>query len=203
MTSGSSPLARGLPAHSEDCIIACRIIPARAGFTSSSRFHRRSSSDHPRSRGVYDRRCSRPGVPQGSSPLARGLPRLGDGHQGGVRIIPARAGFTPWGPDEPGTSQDHPRSRGVYEALEARNRAVLGSSPLARGLPWTLVRRRSPTGIIPARAGFTACSPWSPGGGWDHPRSRGVYVDAGDGGVAGVGIIPARAGFTTSNTRRP
>ena len=81
-----------------------------------------------------------------------------------------------------------------------------------------LVLARVKPGIIPARAGFTACSgPWGCST-WDHPRSRGVYwakvsitmpmtgssplarglpVELGQ--QLGQGrIIPARAGFTGS-----
>ena len=92
----------------------------------------------------------------------------------------------------------------------------MGSSPLARGLPWGGGYPHTDHGIIPARAGFTRC-----GASWlrscgDHPRSRGVYVDiisingawngssplarglhpGGADGVPRGRIIPARAGFT-------
>ena len=50
---GSSPLARGLRGDSGVRRPEERIIPARAGFTSGSLFLRCSSTDHPRSRGVY------------------------------------------------------------------------------------------------------------------------------------------------------
>ena len=53
--SGSSPLARGLQEHDPQRDLAAGIIPARAGFTSSARTSRARPSDHPRSRGVYDR----------------------------------------------------------------------------------------------------------------------------------------------------
>ena len=91
-----------------------------------------------------------------------------------------------------------------------------GSSPLARGLPQTVVSACADIGIIPARAGFTAARcrwGWGPG---DHPRSRGVYTRrhgtssptlgssplarglprAGRWWRSGGRIIPARAGFT-------
>ena len=116
---------------------------------------------------------------------------------------------------------DHPRSRGVYSACTRCGRASSGSSPLARGLQghadYWLGRFR----IIPARAGFTEeCGPRRPAG-WDHPRSRGVYVDdfdlivehEGSSPLArglrlgnprprtSPGIIPARAGFTRRRGR--
>ena len=51
--TGSSPLARGLPAIAALVAGLIWIIPARAGFTRPSRAGRRSRRDHPRSRGVY------------------------------------------------------------------------------------------------------------------------------------------------------
>ena len=99
---------------------------------------------------------------------------------------------------------------------------VLGSSPLARGLPRRCGRRLAHRRIIPARAGFTPCPSPAASPHQDHPRSRGVYDDGvGDdeclGGSSplarglprhGVGspgpprIIPARAGFTTCPEER-
>ena len=71
--TGSSPLARGLPAQGGDLIGPSRIIPARAGFTPTSPSSSPSRPDHPRSRGVYVH--AQPGRVGrlGSSPLARGL----------------------------------------------------------------------------------------------------------------------------------
>ena len=176
-----------------------RIIPARAGFTSSTVPARRPPGDHPRSRGVYARTRRIPVTSRGSSPLARGLPGVNMRVILGQGIIPARAGFTlflsVWGLD------------------------ATGSSPLARGLPTPHSQTATRPRIIPARAGFT--STWARVAMMhaDHPRSRGVY-SAGDGGVFSLGgssplarglrrggmggldrfgIIPARAGFT----RRP
>ena len=172
------------------------IIPARAGFTTSSGTARWPATDHPRSRGVY----------AGS----------GDEVCCWLGIIPARAGFTLVALCAVGTGSDHPRSRGVYRILQASSPRHGGSSPLARGLlampPYSILdggiiparagftamkhqgkrpqtgssplarglrgrgRRGPPTGrIIPARAGFTRAG-WSPiPAGGDHPRSRGVY----------------------------
>jgi len=91
---GSSPLARGLRGESVAEDVDLRIIPARAGFTSSDCFRRSSSADHPRSRGVYVHPADHIRERSGSSPLARGLlftPRI---RGTGRWIIPARAGFT-------------------------------------------------------------------------------------------------------------
>ena len=91
-----------------------RIIPARAGFTSQEAPTCHSIADHPRSRGVYENLPLLMKWKLGSSPLARGLHKLGLTIAAVHRIIPARAGFTAnYGPgNEPGS--DHPRSRGVY-----------------------------------------------------------------------------------------
>ena len=114
VTAGSSPLARGLHPPDAGHAPARRIIPARAGFTGRTAGTPFTSTDHPRSRGVY---CSlrRPtGRRAGSSPLARGLPLTGPGTDAEYRIIPARAGFTRRRRRRRRPHPDHPRSRGVY-----------------------------------------------------------------------------------------
>ena len=153
---GSSPLARGLRVHRHHIHGTPRIIPARAGFTTS--FCRRTicQPDHPRSRGVYWARriaCLRC---RGSSPLARGLRISVRGGGSGSRIIPARAGFTYTTRTYSKNLRDHPRSRGVYDVNEDDQSLEWGSSPLARGLHHHGVPEELRFGIIPARAGFTS-----------------------------------------------
>ena len=174
-SGGSSPLARGLPPRVEEGERRRGIIPARAGFTPTTRTSTRNWGDHPRSRGVYDARRRGYQSSPGSSPLARGLRQLHGCRQSRGRIIPARAGFTGSRPAGRGRNRDHPRSRGVYPRPDPRERIREGSSPLARGLPrgGSPPRRRS--WIIPARAGFTAADTAVKLVATDHPRSRGVY----------------------------
>ena len=193
-----------------------RIIPARAGFTRRQDFRRRGPQDHPRSRGVYSQQRSSSSSRPGSSPLARGLliPRF-PGRAGG-RIIPARAGFTPPFHCTGKQIKDHPRSRGVYQSTWTGISGEEGSSPLARGLHKSGQAYGTTSGIIPARAGFTAMKILYSHSRKDHPRSRGVYeiysVGLNErfgssplarglpvpriGGWLLWGIIPARAGFT-------
>ena len=155
MRVGSSPLARGLPRQRRHPRPRRRIIPARAGFTSTRRLTITPTWDHPRSRGVYSGGRSSPRPRRGSSPLARGLRLILTRIFGGRRIIPARAGFTRYRRRPRPCSSDHPRSRGVYSTSHSSFLGRNGSSPLARGL---LVRATGFTcalGIIPARAGFT------------------------------------------------
>ena len=172
---GSSPLARGLRVRQIMDASLCRIIPARAGFTARGLPRAARAPDHPRSRGVYHLALTFIVTTTGSSPLARGLLDAPLHRQEPVRIIPARAGFTPADNCPGWTIWDHPRSRGVYDNLKAANPNETGSSPLARGLragSWGRVLR---VRIIPARAGFTRRETLHRPGHRDHPRSRGVY----------------------------
>ena len=154
-SAGSSPLARGLLDMMVINELNERIIPARAGFTPVLQDTRIQLPDHPRSRGVYTRQPRSSRRPEGSSPLARGLPHQPARRPRQPRIIPARAGFTIPDPVTLIESPDHPRSRGVYLIFGNTVSATKGSSPLARGLPRFFRRRACPCRIIPARAGFT------------------------------------------------
>ena len=197
MAPGSSPLARGLQAQFLTAGDVLGIIPARAGFTVMAPRTCTPSTDHPRSRGVYQMGTQSFPAIVGSSPLARGLRRRRRAHS--------------W------RSPDHPRSRGVYAVDGYGECAAHGSSPLARGLLQRLGGEGRRPRIIPARAGFTLIKNRVVVQPEDHPRSRGVYVSmvwlsVGRWGssplarglqntnVTGkhpVRIIPARAGFTT------
>ena len=126
-------------------------------------------------------------------------------------------------PHIPRQQADHPRSRGVYRRSASHAHEIVGSSPLARGLPVAVNLGDVDPRIIPARAGFTCWRPrWSCAS-WDHPRSRGVYLvvlpspsrEEGSSPLArGLlpiaaladtirGIIPARAGFTAPGLPAP
>ena len=104
-----------------------------------------------------------------------GLLGHGDGAQPVGGIIPARAGFTPRQGQGAQGGADHPRSRGVYAPHPLPGRLGRGSSPLARGLRRSASTVSTPSGIIPARAGFTPVRSTHRCGCRDHPRSRGVY----------------------------
>ena len=152
---GSSPHTRGLLAAGPHPHGWPRIIPAHAGFTSHSSQSRGSSTDHPRTRGVYLSQSACTSTTPGSSPHTRGLQPWNCPRFGTIRIIPAHAGFTqaPVGAHTP--VRDHPRTRGVY--LPSSH----GQAGSAR--------------IIPAHAGFTVISPSRASTSPDHPRTRGVY----------------------------
>ena len=172
---GSSPLARGLPR------------PRRQ--------RRPRRPDHPRSRGVYDPLTGDVLGRGGSSPLARGL--LTTDYRKGliIGIIPARAGFTFRPGSRPGRDGDHPRSRGVYGWPAGRPGEFRGSSPLARGLLHETIKFGRRARIIPARAGFTRRPEGQADHPRDHPRSRGVYVDAAFAVISREGSSPLARGL--------
>ena len=192
---GSSPLARGLRSARPPRGLTPRIIPARAGFTRRRRASRSYVWDHPRSRGVYTATASRRRRTPGSSPLARGLPTCGIEDADRLRIIPARAGFTPRPRRRHRLFRDHPRSRGVYITRTIGPGGSPGSSPLARGLRIAVSKPTERERIIPARAGFTVPRPPGRPLEMDHPRSRGVYVPPMRRAWAGQGSSPLARGL--------
>ena len=138
-----------------------------------------------------------------------------------IRIIPARAGFTPRRRRVRAIRSDHPRSRGVYYRSLAIRRAYRGSSPLARGLhvicsgptPFEVDHPRSRgvyCGLIFRSLGLPGSSPLargllSPGGGLDcsgldHPRSRGVYCNDADHDAGGCGSSPLARGLLVAGS---
>ena len=201
-SSGSSPLARGLPRHDAPLREVRGIIPARAGFTSGFCWWLYKTWDHPRSRGVYHREWKRTVLLVGSSPLARGL-HLGSGRRHSIyRIIPARAGFTTTPPGVRLGTRDHPRSRGVYVFSAVKNILGIGSSPLARGLRAGAPARRVVCGIIPARAGFTSATRNGGTSDGSSPLARGLLLRISTA-MSSARIIPARAGFTLGDPWNP
>ena len=176
----------------------------------------RDVKDHPRACGVYSRPHGRARHLPGSSPRVRGLHFVTGISNLPTRIIPARAGFTCCQRRSLRSSQDHPRACGVYLAAGKCLGLYHGSSPRVRGLPTGVKNDRGAYRIIPARAGFTGRRFPPDGGGADHPRACGVYMESEDRLPLGCGssprvrglqhlagqdrlhvrIIPARAGFT-------
>ena len=112
---GSSPLARGTRALAPTPTDAKGLIPARAGNTvlRSSSPHRVGA--HPRSRGEHTRIVTLHALATGSSPLARGTPRLPWTRRWRCGLIPARAGNTGAWSWSRSNSWAHPRSRGEHD----------------------------------------------------------------------------------------
>ena len=126
-------------------------------------------------RGEYSSVICRNASDPGSPPLARGIRRTVFFAGVAVGITPACAGNTDSSRKTHHTSRDHPRLRGEYSAGAWLMVALVGSPPLARGIPadgWYLI---VPMGITPACAGNTSLSAPAASCTWDHPRLRGEY----------------------------
>ena len=114
--------------------------------------------------------------PGGSSPRARGALAERFVEIEAKGIIPACAGSTTtrvgtWTP-----ARDHPRVRGEHARGLISSQLPRGSSPRARGAPYSYRATGIEAGIIPACAGSTTGRPRPPGCAWDHPRVRGEHV---------------------------
>ena len=175
MWAGSSPLSRGILRHTVGHPASKRIIPALAGNTRQVEWRPSSGTDHPRSRGEYLRSMQSPRGIVGSSPLSRGILRLGLTSRTGLRIIPALAGNTHSATVWVRNPEDHPRSRGEYGAASRDQAKACGSSPLSRGIHDTGYRSPHKGRIIPALAGNTDIFVHRTECIGDHPRSRGEY----------------------------
>jgi len=156
VVEGSSPLARGARGTSR---------PSRA-----------SGPAHPRSRGAHVVLVEAAAVARGSSPLARGAPVLGVPYVRRRGLIPARAGRTSALSPSPLCRRAHPRSRGAHCRPRWGCSGRPGSSPLARGAHSPRIVVDPDPGLIPARAGRTACGHGRAAPRRAHPRSRGAHA---------------------------
>ena len=94
ITDGSSPRVRGKRTESGRQERRVRIIPARAGQTSSGAAELNSDADHPRACGANVADWAALSAVAGSSPRVRGKHRSHTICYLLARIIPARAGQT-------------------------------------------------------------------------------------------------------------
>ena len=173
---GSSPLSRGIRPRCRAENDDHGIIPALAGNTRHSNNPYGEPGDHPRSRGEYQALRILDSLPEGSSPLSRGIPPTAPLGATGGGIIPALAGNTHGARPDSEPPEDHPRSRGEYEQSVRRTRFGQGSSPLSRGILTLKQPFENLSRIIPALAGNTMPPPVSSSPAQDHPRSRGEYA---------------------------
>ena len=174
-SAGSSPLARGTQEVQRPLQREPRLIPARAGNTSSSYIPVSSIPAHPRSRGEHPFCLFVFGVSPGSSPLARGTPPVSPRHARGCRLIPARAGNTAVESPVATAPAAHPRSRGEHQRHTGQASTSRGSSPLARGTPEWVPEFLANGRLIPARAGNTLKELLLISMPSAHPRSRGEH----------------------------
>ena len=176
---GSSPLARGTRDILQLDQLRTRLIPARAGNTSSRKPRGFARTAHPRSRGEHEFNTEGMLRGDGSSPLARGTRQRQQSSRHRRRLIPARAGNTVKTTLPASASAAHPRSRGEHLSTLFRPLSAGGSSPLARGTRERERVRLDDVRLIPARAGNTS-NPCGRGcRSSAHPRSRGEHQKAG------------------------
>ncbi len=180
-----------------------RLIPARAGTTTTPPTPPRPAWAHPRAGGDHVLAHAVAAVLTGSSPRGRGPPHDRAPGVGRRRLIPARAGTTSSKPEP--TDDDR------------------GSSPRGRGPREPVAGHLGPDGLIPARAGTTETKWTTSSGQTAHPRAGGDHDLLSGGGktfkgssprgrgplrLPGAhrgsgGLIPARAGTTCGSPRRP
>ena len=193
---GSSPHTRGAPAQMSARPNGLRIIPAYAGSTGSTSSGAGLRKDHPRIRGEHALTSDCSCVGSGSSPHTRGARSPAPQGSLATGIIPAYAGSTMPAPSSPNSGKDHPRIRGEHNVPHITPQVLDGSSPHTRGARPVDGDLQELTGIIPAYAGSTACSPSMSGAEADHPRIRGEHVGKTPRRLSARRIIPAYAGST-------
>ena len=171
---GSSPRVRGKPCRCSVRWPVGRIIPARAGQTSTQKCTTVAWSDHPRACGANGSVSCVRSWETGSSPRVRGKPQHRVYAHGDGRIIPARAGQTSTPISRTSQTSDHPRACGANPAQVCALQVCAGSSPRVRGKPRD--RQPLPVGgrIIPARAGQTRPRSRARLSIPDHPRACGA-----------------------------
>ena len=178
---GSSPRVRGKQIYKLGVFTCSRIIPARAGQTSSRDPPPGFRPEHPRACGANGVAPNTDHMPIGSSPRVRGKHRASGETAAQVRIIPARAGQTTRPTQARQPAPDHPRACGANSFFLSSHVLGFGSSPRVRGKRVVRVPGRLPARIIPARAGQTArrcrAAPERP----DHPRACGANAAIGGG----------------------
>ena len=154
-SGGSSPRVRGKPLQHGRPPARGRLIPARAGKTSSAAFPLSGGAAHPRACGENWPASGMTANGAGSSPRVRGK-RVLEGDEGRkVGLIPARAGKTGVGRVVLARVEAHPRACGENSHSGYTFGTGGGSSPRVRGKPLSHARRGQVLGLIPARAGKT------------------------------------------------
>ena len=133
--SGSSPRARGTRAPPKSRYRPLRFIPAGAGNTLLILLLRRFCPVHPRGRGEHGKGRRVLVYDVGSSPRARGTPRMKYSNAKFRRFIPAGAGNTQREKATSGCYAVHPRGRGEHPMSILTRKLPTGSSPRARGTP--------------------------------------------------------------------
>ena len=147
---------RGKPCGLLPGLMTPRLIPARAGKTSSTGRPGLRSWAHPRACGENLIGLGSDLAATGSSPRVRGKPPAAPPPRTKRRLIPARAGKTPQPHRRVRRPTAHPRACGENPLVDARHQARRGSSPRVRGKPTGGPAVLADGRLIPARAGKTS-----------------------------------------------
>ena len=150
---GSSPRERGTADDFERRRLWCRVIPARAGNSSSRQRRPGRPSGHPRESGEQSMCHCVLCRHAGSSPRERGT-----AHGTGLRmilrrVIPARAGNRWQIEDRQAAASGHPRESGEQASKWPWTVNAGGSSPRERGTETDEGAEVNMLRVIPARAG--------------------------------------------------
>ena len=214
--TGSSPRVRGKRPSATWTAPPGRLIPARAGKTTSGPSASHHPPAHPRACGENSSSTPKAFASTGSSPHVRGKPGWVALYAGIGGLIPARAGKTPVDGVGIRDAWAHPRACGENVDAAPERVCVMGSSPRVRGKLGCEVAHVAGTGLIPVRAGKTGLRSRARRGHRAHPRACGEnelpserhHVPDGssprvrgkrgnaDNLYTGDGLIPARAGKT-------
>ena len=170
---GSSPRGRGK--HQKDSLVQRlrRLIPARAGKTSTTSASDSTRRAHPRAGGENDDDHTHIPSVAGSSPRGRGKPELSGYATKGDGLIPARAGKTCQVATLACKSRAHPRAGGENAVNTKAINGQTGSSPRGRGKHDRVACCVLRYGLIPARAGKTNGSGVPALAARAHPRAGG------------------------------
>ena len=152
-STGSSPHARGTRARPGGVHGQVRFIPACAGNANARHAVRAGRTVHPRMRGERKIPLAPLCSSGGSSPHARGTPRLDGFFLMFHRFIPACAGNAFRRVPASGLTTVHPRMRGERIGGAILAAIVTGSSPHARGTRRPLIILSAHDRFIPACAG--------------------------------------------------
>ena len=171
--TGSSPHGRGKRNCSRGRRQRERLIPARAGKTTTVTANGADFEAHPRTGGENEGVGIWSPENTGSSPHGRGkLAGVGTRIEQ-RRLIPARAGKTRLTRSWACSLTAHPRTGGENDGGVWNAVGRSGSSPHGRGKPRRTDRPTATGRLIPARAGKTSPPRTERGGGRAHPRTGG------------------------------
>ena len=151
--TGSSPRVRGADVRDGQPHVVARIIPARAGSSSTRIWPSGLVEDHPRACGEQMLSLFCILLTSGSSPRVRGAAYNIYDNPTQWRIIPARAGSSSFSSLSAILSADHPRACGEQVMQLAARVYRRGSSPRVRGAARCVGAQDLHLRIIPARAG--------------------------------------------------